>query len=70
MTDWIGQLQMFMENTGQDGVFHFMVNTTEVNLLKNYGSIAPEQVKTGVDAIKTMACPYDIQNLRTSAVAI
>jgi hypothetical protein len=70
MTDWIGQLQMFMENTGQDGVFHFMVNTTEVNLLKNYGSITPEQVTNGVRAIKTTACPYDLQNLRTSAVAI
>jgi hypothetical protein len=60
MTDWIGQMKLFMEKTGQDGVFHFVVKDTEVNLLKDYGSITSSQVKEGVDAIKTHNCPYDL----------
>jgi hypothetical protein len=70
MTDWIGQIKLFMEKTGQDGVFHFVVKGVEVNLLKDYGSITPAQVLEGVNAIKTQGCPYDLQNLRMSAVAI
>jgi hypothetical protein len=48
MTDWIGQIKLFMEKTGQDGVFHFVVKGVEVNLLKDYGSITPAQVLEGV----------------------
>jgi hypothetical protein len=70
MTDWLAQLKVFMEKTGQDGVFYFTVKETEVNLLKNYGSITPSQVSAGVKAIREQNCPYDAQNLRMSAVAI
>jgi hypothetical protein len=68
--DWIDQLRMFMEDTGQDGVFHLTKDSKEVNLLVDFGSLDVEETTTAVQAIKTENCVYDINNLKTSGIAV
>jgi hypothetical protein len=70
LIDWVDQLRLFMEDTGQDGVFHLQHNGKEINLLEDFGSMDPTEVAEAVTAIKSETCPYDINNLKTSGVAI
>jgi hypothetical protein len=39
LVDWEDQLRLFMEDTGQDGVFHLQHKGSEINLLKNFGKM-------------------------------
>jgi hypothetical protein len=67
--DWIDQLRLFMEDTGQDGVFYLTKDSKEINLLVNFGSLDVKETTTD-QAIKTLNCPYDKNNLKTSGIAI
>jgi hypothetical protein len=59
-----------MEDTGQDGVFHLEHDGKEINLLEDFGAMDPTEVTEAVAAIRSNNCPFDINNLKTSGVAI
>jgi hypothetical protein len=70
LIDWVDQLRLFMEDTGQNGVFHLQHNGKEINLLEDFGALDPKEVADTVAIIKSENCPFDINNLKTSGVAI
>jgi hypothetical protein len=59
-----------MEDTGQDGVFYLTKDGKETNLLVDFGSFDVEETTTAVTVIKTSACSYDENNLKTSGIAV
>jgi hypothetical protein len=70
LVDWMDQLQLFMEDTGQDGVFHLTHKEKEVNLLKDFGQMNIEETKAAVGVTKALNCPYDTNNFKTSGTAV
>lgn len=68
--DWIDQLQMFMEDTGQDGVFYLTKGRKEINLLTDFGALDVEETTAAVNSIKRLGCTYDATNLKTSGIAV
>jgi hypothetical protein len=45
-------------------------DSKEINLLVDFGSLDVEETTTAVQAIKTLNCPYDENNLKTSGIAV
>jgi hypothetical protein len=70
LVDWVDQLHLFMEDTGQDGVFHLQHKGSEINLLKNFGKMNITETTAAVQVIKMLGCPYDLNNLKTSGTAV
>jgi hypothetical protein len=62
---------MFMEDTGQDGVFYLQDESDkEVYFLSEFGSFDVEETTAAVKTIKDANCSYDASNLKTSGIAI
>jgi hypothetical protein len=69
--DWIDQLRMFMEDTGQDGVFYLKdEDDKEVYFLTEFGAFDIEETSKAVKEIMDQDCQYDKSNLKTSGIAI
>jgi hypothetical protein len=68
--DWVDQLKMFMEDTGQDGVFYLTSDDKEYYLLMDFGALDVEETTKAVKTIKDGNCPYDDSNLKTSGTAV
>jgi hypothetical protein len=69
--DWVDQLRMFMEDTGQDGVFYLTDSAEkEVNVLKDFGAFDVDETSKAVKVIIALRCPYDATNLKTSGIAV
>jgi hypothetical protein len=68
--DWIDQLRLYMEDTGQDGVFHLTHDSKEINLLTDFGALDIDESMKAVRVIKALGCPYDATNLKTSGIAV
>jgi hypothetical protein len=69
--DWIDQLRMYMEDTGQDGVFYLEdEDDKEVYFLTEFEAFDVEETTKAVKTIKDKDCSYDESNLKTSGIAI
>jgi hypothetical protein len=69
--DWIDQLRMYMEDTGQDGVFYLQdEDEKEVYFLAEFGAFDVDETTKAVKTIKDQNCFYDASNLKTSGIAI
>jgi hypothetical protein len=69
--DWIDQLRMYMEDTGQDGVFYLQdEDEKEVYFLTEFGAFDVDETTKAVNKIKDENCSYDTSNLKTSGIAI
>jgi hypothetical protein len=71
LVDWVDQLvRLFMEDTGQDGVFHHQHKGAKINLLKNFGKMNITKTTAAVQVIKALGCPYNLNNFKTSGTAV
>jgi hypothetical protein len=62
---------MYMEDTGQDGVFYLEdEDDKEIYFLTEFGAFDVEETTKAVNKIKNENCSYDESNLKTSGVAI
>jgi hypothetical protein len=69
--DWIDQLHMHMEDTGQDGVFYLQDEDEKVvYFLAEFGAFDVDETAKAVKTIKDQNCSYDASNLKTSGIAI
>jgi hypothetical protein len=68
--DRIDQPRLYLEDTGQDGVFHLTKDGTETNILTNFGALDVEEMTAAVKTISALGCPYDANNLKNSGMAV